>query len=245
VKILPLFIPLLLFNCLFCANASETPWKIWKDNNSQSVSYRPAIIEGNIDKKLIEIRATAIVRSSLSGFLVFLQDVDNTQNWLVNASESKIIRQYSAQENSFYIKLSKIWPLQPRILMLHSIYWQNDDLSVEIKLTDANSLSVKDYMLLHVDNFDDYLQVKTHSAHWRIIPKRSKDEGTDITIEYVFIVDSRGDTPTWLADHFTLKSIWKTMRNIRRLLPEEKFQQQTVKGITEYSVIPLTDKPYE
>lgn len=238
-KVLPVFIPLLLFTYLCCANASQTPWKIWKNNNSQSVSYRPAIIEGDIDKKLIEIRATATVHSSLSGFLVFLQDVDNTQNWLVNANESKIIRQYSAQENSFYIKLSKIWPLQPRILMLHSTYWQNDDLSVEIKLTDAEN--VEDYLLSSVSHFNKYLPVQTHSAHWKILPKQLDDETTGITIEYIFIVDGRGDTPKWLADHFTLKSIWKTMRNIRRQLPEEKWQQQTVKGITELSTIPLTD----
>lgn len=238
-KIFIHFIPLLLFTCLFFANASETPWKIWKDNSSQSVSYRPAIIDGNIDKKLIEIRATTTVHSSISGFLVFLQDIDNTKNWLINAGESKIIRQYSAQENSFYIKLTKIWPLQPRILMLHSTYWQNDDLSVEIKLTDA--ANVGDYLLSSVSHFDDYLPVKTHSAHWKILPKKLEEEATGITIEYIFIVDGRGDTPKWLADHFTLKSIWKTMRNIRRQLPEEKWQKKTVKGITELSPIPLTD----
>ncbi len=240
-KKLTLCTALLFYACQHCANAAEIPWKLWKKNSLQSVSYRPAIIDGNIDKRLIEIRATATVHSSISGFLFFLQNVKNTPNWLVNASESKIIKQYSAKENSFYIKLTKIWPLQSRILMLYSIYWQNDDLSVEIKLTDA--VNVEEYMLSAVSNLKDYLPVKTHSAHWKIIPKRSKDEGTDIAIEYIFIVDGRGDTPKWLADHFSLKSIWKSMRNIRRQLPEEKWQQQTIKGITELSVIPLTDIP--
>tara|TARA_B100000809_G_scaffold195769_1_gene195192 strand:+ start:449 stop:610 length:162 start_codon:yes stop_codon:yes gene_type:complete len=48
-------------------------------------------------------------------------------------------------------------------------------------------------------------------------------ENRGVTIEYIFIVDGGGDTPKWLADHFTLKSIWKTMRNIRRHLPKEKW----------------------
>jgi hypothetical protein len=243
VKILPLLIVLLLFPPLCFANTSENPWKLWNKSSTQSVSYRAAIIDNQTDDKLIEIKATATVHSSISGFLCFLQDVDNTQHWLINASESKIIKQYSAQENSFYIKLTKIWPLQPRILMLHSTYWQNDDLSLEIKLTDANAVSVKDYMLSAVSNLDDYLQVKVHSAHWKILPKRSEDESTEIVIEYIFIADGRGDTPKWLADHFSLKSIWKSIRNIRRQLPQEKWQQQTVKGITELPTIPLTDKP--
>ncbi|PKG84366.1 hypothetical protein CXF85_08560 [Colwellia sp. 75C3] len=240
-KIFTLLTTFLLFISLSFAHATENPWKLWKKNSSQSVSSRPAIIDGNIDKNLIEIKATAIVRSSLSGFLVFLKDVDNTQNWLINARESKVIKQYSAQQNSFYIKLTKIWPLQPRILILNSLFWQNDDLSLEIKLTDE--ANVEDYLLSSVNNFDDYLQVKTHSAHWKIIPKQLEDEGSGIVIEYTFIADGRGDTPKWLADHFALKSIWKSIRNIRRQLPQEKWQQQTVKGITELSTIPLTDKP--
>jgi len=238
VKIFTLLIAILLYTCLFCVDASQTPWKIWKDNSSQSVSYRPAIIEGNIDKKLIEIRATATVHSSLAGFLVFLQNNDNTQNWLVNAGESKLMRQYSVQKNSFYIKLTKIWPLQPRILILNSSYWQNHDLSVEIKVTDA--INLDNYILSSIKNLDEYLQVKIYSAHWKIIPMLLEGKNRGITIEYIFIVDGRGDTPKWLADHFTLKSIWKTMRNIRRQLPKEKWQQQTVKGITELSTIPIT-----
>jgi hypothetical protein len=238
-----IFIALLLLSSLQFSSAEQVPWKLWKKNSSQSVSYRPAIINNKIDKKLIEIRASATVNSSMSGFLLFLQDANNTQHWLVNASESKIIKHYSVKENSFYIKLSQIWPLRPRILILHSSYWQNDDLSIEIKLTDAEPILLKETMPLAIDHLEEFLQVKTHSAQWKIIPKQSEDEGNEIFIEYVFIADGRGDTPKWLADHLALKSIWKSMRNIRRQLPKEKWQQKIIKGITELSVIPLTDRP--
>lgn len=234
---------LLLFSCLHLSYAAQVPWKLWNKNSSQSVSYRPAIINDQTDDKLIEIKATATVHSSISGFLLFLQDVNNTQNWLINASESKILKQYSAKESSFYIKLTQIWPLEARILMLKSTYWQNDDLSVEIKLTDVESALVDDLMSLAINDLDDYLQIKTHRAHWKIIPKQSEDEDSEIFIEYIFIADGRGDTPKWLADHLALKSIWKSMRNIRRQLPKEKWQHQTIKGITELSIIPLTDRP--
>jgi len=226
------------------AFATETPWNIWKKNSSQSVSYRPITVNS---KELLEIKATARVNSSLSGFIHFIDDVTNTPNWLVNASESKIINRYSTTENSFYIKLTKIWPLKSRILILHSTYWQNKDLSIEIKLTDEDSAFTEDSILLTSINVDDYLKVKTHSAYWKITPVPikiqidNKDEYTnspEIFIEYTFIADGRGDTPKWLADHFSLKSIWKSMRNLKRQLPEEKWQQQSIKGITELSEIP-------
>lgn len=242
-KVFYFIIVLLLFSDLHFANASEVPWTLWKKNSAQSVSYRPAIIDGNIDEELLEIRAKAIVHSSTAGFLSFLRDVNNTPDWLVNASTSKIIKQYSTQKNSFYIKLTQIWPFKPRILILNSTYWQNDDLSVEINLTDVNPALVKDYMTAHVSNLQEYLQVETHSAHWKITPRWLENEGTMITIEYIFIADGRGDTPKWFADHLALKSIWKSMRNIRRELPKEKWQQQKIKGITELPIIPIHKTP--
>jgi len=256
VKKLPVLIALLLFTSLECpaqqlAQAAEqlqNPWQLWKDNSQQSVSYRPAVIEkGNntdnhsVAHQLIEIKATAKVYSSISGFLTFIQDVDNTPNWLVNASNSKVIKQYSIRENSFYITLAKIWPLQARILLLHSTYWQNADLSVEIKLTDDLNNNT-DY-LTEID-VKEYLPVKIHSAHWKITPTLvvSDDKTkTALLIEYVFIADGRGDTPKWLADHLALKSIWKSMKNIRRLLPDEQWQhQQAILGITELTAMPIS-----
>ncbi|ALO34620.1 hypothetical protein CMT41_07745 [Colwellia sp. MT41] len=223
--------------------ASQNPWKTWKQTSEQSVSYRTAAHTGKTDKNLIEIRATATVHSSIAGFLLFLQDVSNTPNWLVNASESEIIKQYSAKEHSFYIKLAKIWPFMPRILILNSSYWQNDDLSVEINITDISAMKTDKRSPLALTNIEDYLKVKVHHAHWKITPKRPEDNDasiklTELYIEYIFTADGRGNTPKWLADHIALKSIWKSMRNIRRQLPEEKWQQQAIKGITELSVIP-------
>jgi len=237
------FIALLLFSCSHFSSAEQVPWKLWKKNSWQSVSYRPALINNQSDKKLIEIKASATVNSTMSGFLLFLQDVNNTQHWLVNASESKIIKQYSAKESSFYIKLSQIWPLKPRIVILNSSYWQNDDLSIEIKLTDAEPILLKRKTPLAIEHLDDFLKIKTHSAQWKIIPKLSEDEDSQIFIEYIFIADGRGDTPKWLADHLALKSIWKSMQNIRRQLPKEKWQHKTIIGITELSIIPLTNRP--
>jgi hypothetical protein len=263
VKILPILIALLLLTSQLCpaqqlSKASENslmPWKTWKESSQQSVSYRSVTVDNSSDtdndiatRQLIEIKATAKVNSSLSSFLLFIQDVENTPNWLVNANKSKIIKQYSATENSFYITLFKIWPMQARVLLLHSTYWQNPDLSIEINLVD-DMFNLNEPAEFIADlKLNEYLPVKIHSAHWKIIPtliiNNDKPQGqTELFIEYIFVADGRGDTAKWLADHLALKSIWKSMRNIRRQLPDEKWQQQTVKGITELSTIPLTEKP--
>lgn len=239
---------LLLYSGPIFANIAQPPWKLWKKNSYQSVSFRPASIAGKplydqAGTALIEIKATAVVHSTVAGFLLFIQDVDNMSNWLINASESQVIQHDSPNENSFYIKLTHIWPLQPRALLLHSKYWQNDDLSVEINVTDANPDIVEKAKSLAMIDLNDYLRVRIYSAHWQLTPtlkisKAKQEDSVKLLIEYNFIADGRGDTPKWLADHLALKSIWKTMRNIRRQLPSSKWQAHSIKGITELSAIP-------
>lgn len=120
---------LLLFVCLpFLTIANTVNWKVWKQQESLSISSRQSSIEN-----LTEIKATAVVKSSLSGFLLFIQDVDNTPKWLTNAYQSQIINVISTNEHIFTVNFSAIWPLKARHLQLHSTFWQKKDLSVEIK----------------------------------------------------------------------------------------------------------------
>jgi hypothetical protein len=59
---------------IFVANATtiatELPWKKWKQSENLTIISRPSKIN-----ELTEIKATAIVNSSLSGFISFIQDV--------------------------------------------------------------------------------------------------------------------------------------------------------------------------
>ncbi|MBU2870931.1 hypothetical protein [Colwellia sp. E2M01] len=238
--LLPLLIPLLsslifvFFSHNIFANTTpaltaDVPWKVWQENNEQSVSYRPVTLQ---DEQLIEIRATAKVKSSLSGFLYFLETVTNTPNWVVNATESKILTQHTTANTTFYIKMTTMWPFKPRVLLLNSQYWQNDDLSLHIKITDITPESVQQKMLANDIDVTEYLQVKVHDAYWQIAP--IKDNPAEILIEYVFIADGRGKIPSWLADHVALKSIWKSMRNLKQYLPDEKWQSKpTITGLIE------------
>jgi hypothetical protein len=235
----------LLFSILFnLTNAAGEPWKLWKKDNFQSVSYRPTPAIIGASNGLIEIRATAKVNSNISGFLFFIQDVNNTPNWLVNTSESKILKEYSTNEHSFYITLDTIWPLKPRFILLHSTYKQNDDLSVEITLTDANAFTEEVNLLKRIITINDYIPVIMHNAQWKVTPLiELTDSGAkELFIEHIFIADGRGDTPKWLADHLALKSIWKSIRNIRRQLPKAKWQHHHIKGVTELTVMPTTPK---
>ena len=230
------------------ALASEASWKTWKETSTQSVKYRASAINNKSGSQLLEIKATTKVNSTLSAFLSFIQDVDNTPNWLVNSSESKILKQLSNTQVSFYIKLVRMWPFRPRILLLNSFYLQNKDLSIDIMLTDLNAEQENSLLISKITDIKQLLPITIHHARWKITPKvsSSKNSGDnmEILIEYQFIADGHGSIPQWLADHLALKSVWKSMRNIRRQLPDKKWQQKKVSGITEISMnqFPIIDK---
>jgi hypothetical protein len=198
------------------------PWKTWKKSKNLSVSSRVSTID-----KLTEIKVTALVNSSLSGFLLFIQDVNNTPTWLANVSSSEVIKQLSVTENIFTVKFSAIWPLEPRYLQLHSTYWQNSDLSVEIQL--------KDDFTLNIDH-SNAVRVKFYQGHWLLTPIVNNQQQKQLVVEYSFIADSGGEMPTWFADQLALKSILKSMKKLSQQLPKSKWQQQTISGITEISL---------
>ncbi len=201
---------------------SELPWTQWKKSTNLSVSSRVSTID-----KLTEIKTTAIVNSSLSGFLLFIEDVNNTSAWLTNATSSKIVKQLSATDHIFTVNFSAIWPLKPRHLQLHSHYWQNDDLSVEIKLKDDFSLDIE---------HSGAVRIKFYEGHWLLTPIINNKRQKQLIIEYRFIADNGGEMPKWFADQLALKSILKSMKQMSQQLPQSKWQQQTKPGIIELSL---------
>lgn len=203
-------------------NSIENKWQLWDKNNAISVSYRDADIAD-----LTEIKASVIVDSSLSGFLLFIQDVANTPNWLVSSTKSTLIKQLATNEHLFSIEFEKIWPLKPRLLTLHSTYWQNSDLSLDISLKAGLR---KEYSNKKLERF---IVVHLYRAHWSIVPTLTKQGIPQLHITYTFLADGAGDSPKWLIDHFALKSMFKSMKNLRKQLPTSKWQLLHIKGIKE------------
>ena len=196
-------------------NSSIKPWKLWRNKGDIQIRYR-----ASDHKNLIEIKAQAKLASSLAGFLYFIEDLKQMPNWLDNAKSARIIQQISPNENVFITQLRGIWPVSAREMIVHSRYWQNDDLSVEIAVTDASdTLPVnKKYVRMHVI-----------SGHWKIVPVQPGH----IAITYQFIVDPKGNIPQWLSKNITRNGILTTFKNLKEQLPSSHWQQKSKSNIRE------------
>jgi len=196
-------------------NLEEMPWKTWQENANQKVQYR-AVSNSN----LIEIKGKATLKSSLSAFLLFIQDIDNISNWLDSTRDAKVIAQISSSESIFTVYFDNVWPVKTRQVVMHSKFWQKPNRSIKIQLTDASD---------KVSDNKSVIKIAVHSAVWLITPKANNY----ITIEYTFIADPKGSIPKWLVHRLSLKSIWKTLKNLQQQLPCSPRQKMHIEGIVE------------
>jgi hypothetical protein len=201
--------------------SSNSHWKTWKENKNIKVNYQQ--IKGS---NLIEIKATLNVKSSLAGFLLFIQDTKNIKQWLDNAKSSEVLKQLAPQENIFITRFKSYWPISARYMVVNSRYWQNDDLSLEIAVKDV--IEKKSLEKEYINN--DMIKIEVIKAHWLIEPTSDNN----INIVYNIIADPKGSIPFWLTKRVSLNSLWKTMNNMHKQLPISPWQQQSLPNIKEF-----------
>ena len=204
---------------------SEADWQQVRTSDTIRVS----IAKIN-NSRLAHIRAELTVRSSLSGFLLFLQDYTNIPNWLDNAYHSELIEQLTPARNIFITQFDGVWPVKRRDMVIETQYHQNSDLSIAIEVLDASEKTP-------VNN--DVIRVSVLHARWLITPLERTGQ---IKIQYEFSVDPNGEVPKWLVNQMTIRSVWQTMRNIEQQLPSSQWQQFHVEGIVEEGIV---EKSYQ
>ncbi len=193
----------------------ETNWTLWRESDKLSLYYRQFE-----DTKLIEIKAHARLESSLSGFLLFLQDYPLIPAWLDNAKESYLISQLSDTENVFMTLFKGVWPVSEREMVIRSRYWQNADLSVELSVKNANN---------EVANPDSVVRINIVKAHWYLFPLGKGK----LKIQHTMVADPMGNVPLWIANKVALRSMWKTLKALEVQLPLSPWQKMPIPGIKE------------
>lgn len=197
------------------SKVKEVSWELWRTNDYFKVSYRIDDVTS-----LIEIKAQATFESTLAGFLYFIEDLKMTPRWLDNAASAEIISKISSNEHIFITRFKRLWPFSAREMIVHSRYWQNQDLSIEIAVKDVG---------YNIAKTKDFVRMQVLHDHWKIIPTQPEQ----IAITYQFKVDPKGSIPQWLAKPMTLNAIWTTLHNMKEQLPKSKYQQQAKANIQE------------
>ncbi|MCH2058341.1 MAG: hypothetical protein MK214_17365 [Thalassotalea sp.] len=188
---------------------------------------------------ILSIKAELEVESTLSGFLLFLQDTENIPSWLDNANHSQVLSQISQNKNRFVTYFDGVWPVKPRHMVIESEIVQNDDLSIDIFVTDS---TFKDDGEKQIAEDRKSIKITVHRAHWHISPiakenhnatSQATPQNTRLLIAYQFQADPNGALPSWLVNRMTVSSIFTTMNNLAYLLPLSEWQQYQIPHINE------------
>ncbi|WP_206485662.1 hypothetical protein [Thalassotalea sp. G2M2-11] len=180
-------------------------WTIWRESANKRVKTRSTKKAG-----LIEISAELTVNSSLSGFILFIQDQQNLANWLDKVKSFEVIA-VSDNESLLSIRFKAFWPITERVMTVKSEVRQFDDLSVTISVTDLAKQNEQE---------DDAIVISLYAAQWHITPITKNT----LHIRYQFIADANGSLPHWLTNRVTLSSIWSSLEKISQQLPQSKYQ---------------------
>ncbi len=213
-----------LCSVVYAADTPQTKWNEWKTSPTTTVKYKELESE-----KLITIHAKTVVKSSISGFIQFIQDTQHVNNWLDNAKSTHVIEQISIYKNVFVTQFYGLWLIKPRYMLVTSEYWQNKDLSIEIKVQEAKNIRINDSILSK--ELEKQIKITVINAKWHITPNQDRT----LTIEYTFTVDPKGTLPFWITKRFSLKGIWNTMETLNEQLPTSKWQSHHLTHINEPS----------
>lgn len=213
------FTQITIILCLLLSTSAlaftKPQWNTWYDKDDISISY----LKENTGN--ISIKASVKTKSTLSAFILFLQDTDNIPQWLDNAHKSTVIEQINKNENIFITHFDGFWPVKPRNMVIQTKYLQQSDNSIHIESIDASQ---------QIKPTPNSIRIKVNYANWKIIPL---SDNQSISIQYQLSVNPSLSIPNALVRSLTLNSMKKTLQNIQQQLPKSHWQDFKLDGIND------------
>lgn len=159
-----------------------------------------------------EIKLVTSVKSSLSGIIQLFNEVEHYGEWGYKISEAKLLKRVNDREFYYYSKLDFPWPLNDRDLILHTKVYQD---STTRRVT-SKSYSKPDYL----PETGDAVRIKTTTTQWTLVP----GTGGWVYVEYYINSDPGGSIPDWLVNMAIDVGPRETIKNMRKILQEPKYQ---------------------
>lgn len=190
-----------LFSAQSHGFAAQENWRTWKHSQQYQVQYYQTA-QGHyaIKAKLFVAKATK------AQFISLLHDTEHAPDWLEGVKRVKLLDSPSANRTLVFTHLNSPWPVADRELYTESCYEALDEQNSRL-------------LIRSVDPDRDVgkrrVRIKELEALWVLTPR------TDgLVLEYQVEADPGGAIPTWLSNKVSLKSVYKTLMNLRRVLPK-------------------------
>jgi hypothetical protein len=211
-----LILILLLFLCsIVTIGSAIAQWELVKDEDGIKVFLKRVP-----DSKIKEFKGVTNINSSLDSILAVLYDIDACPKWVHNCKYAIKLTEISFNESYIYQVINFPFPVRDRDLILKTVMTQNPETKdVTIKLNSA-----PDY-IAETKNFR--IQKSTGYYSFKPLP-----DGT-VEVTWQHYTDPGGGVPTWIVNSLILATPFKTLKNLKKLVHEQKYQEAKLKYSSE------------
>jgi len=165
-------------------------------------------------------RGVTVLESTVTAPIALLQDVKRANEWVFNCKAMDLIEELSSTNAIYYTVTSMPWPVKNRDSISETTITQNPDTGAVLVTMSARN----DIFPVN----DDHIRVTEFEGTWLIEPL----EGNSIRVTYEAHADPGGALPSWLVNSFVVEAPLNTLREFRKVVIEDQYQQATRSYIT-------------
>lgn len=201
-KFFTFFLLCFCFNSAIAQNAGD--WVFKGEKDYVKVYYRNT-------SDVLELKLVTSIKSSLSGLIQLLSEVEQYPAWGYKVMEARLLRKVSDTEMYYYTRLDFPWPMSDRDIVMHSKMEQDKNGQII-----AKSVAVPDY----IPEVKDVIRIRKANTHWLVVP----GAGGWLYTEYYIYSHPGGNIPEWLINMAIDMGPRETIKNIRKLVSAPKYQ---------------------
>ncbi len=193
---------------------SNEGWIFKNEKDGVKVYYRKT-------SEVHEIKLITSIKSSLSGIIHLFNEVDDYSKWGYKLSEARLLKRVNNKEFYYYTKLDFPWPLNDRDLILHTQLEQD----TSTRRVTSTSHSKPEYL----PENEGVVRIKSTTTKWTLIP----GAGGWVYVEYYINSNPGGNIPDWIVNMAIDMGPRETIKNMRKILQEPKYQSAKLAYIKE------------
>jgi ribosome-associated toxin RatA of RatAB toxin-antitoxin module len=195
---------ILVIGGLICSANADEKWDLARNESGIRVYTRK--IQGSGFKAF---KAVTVLSSSMQDIISLFQDVEHYPEWMDKVDKAELIEQESDSVHIHYLVYGAPFPVSDRDAIYKYSYkarQENDGIIVIIEcLPDLRSE-------------ENHVRIRKASGYWSLTPVQKDSVG----ITFMLHMEPGGGIPSWLANKGVVDAPWKTLRNIKDILCNQK-----------------------
>jgi len=191
-------------------NYCQNDWKLEKDKDGIKVYSRKTSLSN-----FNEFKGITRIDAPVETFISVLRDIEGITNWIYSVINSRLLETYGDTVQIYYSESKAPWPFKNRDAIYKTKYiWDstNNTLQVEINCLPE-----------YLNPARGIVRLPFAKGKWEI----QEVENNKIDVVFQMLIDPGGNIPSWLANTFVVDSPFETLKDLRRIIKQDKYQNNT------------------